>query len=287
MVKGLPMFKETVGVCEVCNIGKQHRDKIPKKCNWRASEKLKLVHVYLYGTITPISHNGKIYLLVFVNGYSHKTWIYFLVEKGETFEIFKCFMNLVEKEAQKHICCLRTNKGGEFTSNKFNLLCPGNEIKRQLTTAFTPQQNGVAERRNRIFMNMVRCLLTEKEIPKTLWVEAANWTNHVINISLTKSVKEMVTEEKWSGLKPRVDYFRLFGSIAHVHIPEQKRTKLDDRSRKCILIGVSDESKTYRLYDPILKKNTISSDVIFEEGEKWNWNVNSEEKINNHGKYLC
>jgi hypothetical protein len=87
----------------------------------------------------------------------------------------------------------------------------------------------------------------------------------------------MVPEERWSRMKPRVDYFRVFGSIAHVHIPEQKRTKLDDRSRKCILIGVSDESKAYRLYDPILKKITVSRDVIFEEGEKWNWNVNSEE----------
>jgi hypothetical protein len=124
---------------------------------------------------------------------------------------------------------------------------------------------------------MVRSLLTEKEMPKTLWAEAAKWINHVINRSLTKAVKEMVPEERWSGMKPRVDYFRVFGSIAHVHIPEQKRTKLDDRSRKCILIGVSDESKAYRLYDPILKKITVSRDVIFEEGEKWNWNVNSEE----------
>lgn len=62
----------------------------------------------------------------------------------------------------------------------------------------------------------------------------------------------MIPEERWSGLKPRVAYFRVFGSIAHMHIPEHKRTKLDDRSRKCILIGVSDESKAYRLYDPIL-----------------------------------
>jgi transposase InsO family protein len=277
MVKGLPKFKETAGVCEVCNIGKQHRDKIPKKSNWRASEKLELVHADLCGPITPISHSGKRYLLVFVDDYSRKTWIYFLVEKGETFEIFKCFKNLVEKEAQKHICCLRTDQGGEFTSNEFNQFCLENGIKRQLTAAFTPQQNGVAERRNRTIMNMVRCLLTEKEMPKTLWAEAAKWTNHVINRSLTKAVKEMVPEERWSGMKPRVDYFRVFGSIAHVHIPEQKRTKLDDRSRKCILIGVSDESKAYRLYDPILKKITVSRDVIFEEGEKWNWNVNSEE----------
>lgn len=199
-----------------------------------------------------------------------KTWIYFLVEKGEAFEIFKCFKNLVEKEAHKHICCLRTDKGGEFTSNKFIQFFLENVIKWQLTTAFTPQQNGVAERRNRTIMNMVCCLLTEKEMSKILWTEAAKWTNHVINKSLTKAVKEMAPEERWSGLKPTVDYFKVFGSIAHIHIPEKKRTKLDDRSHKCILIGVSDESKAYLLYDQILKKITVSRDAIFEEGKKWN-----------------
>jgi len=122
--------------------------------------------------------------------------------------MFKCFKNLVEKEANKTICCLRTDRG-EFTSTKFNQFCLEQGIKRQLTTAFTPHQNGVVERRNRLIMNMVRCLLTKKEMPKNLWAEAARWTNHVINRSLTKAIKEMVPKEKWSGLKPTVDYFRV------------------------------------------------------------------------------
>lgn len=78
------------------------------------------MHADLCGPINPISNSGKRYLLVFVDDYSRKTWIYFLVEKCETFKIFKCFKNLVEKEAQKHICCLRTGMRGELTSNKFN-----------------------------------------------------------------------------------------------------------------------------------------------------------------------
>lgn len=90
-------------------------------------------------------------------------------------------------------------------------------------------------------------------------------------------VKEMIPKEKSSGLKPKLDCFKVFWSIAHVHIPNQKRTKLGDRSHKCILIGVNDESKAYWLYDPILNKIIVSMDIIFEEGEKWNQNVNSEE----------
>ena len=79
----------------------------------------------------------------------------------------------------------------------------------------------------------------------------------------------MVPEEKWSGIKANVECFRVFGSIAHVHIPEQKRTKLDDQCLKCVLLGVSDESKAYRRYDPATKKIIVSRDVIFEECAKW------------------
>ena len=86
----------------------------------------------------------------------------------------------------------------------------------------------------------------------------------------------MVPEEKWSGIKANVECFRVFGSIAHVHIPEQKRTEIDDRSLKCVLLGVSGESKAYRRYDPTTKKIIVSRDVIFKEGVKWNWNSSTK-----------
>jgi len=86
-----------------------------------------------------------------------------------------------------------------------------------------------------------------------------------LNRSLTKAIKDKVPEERWTGIKSKVDYFRVFGSVAHVHVLTQKRIKLDDRSHRCILLGVSEESNAYRLYDPITKKIKISRDVIFEE----------------------
>jgi transposase InsO family protein len=168
---------------------------------------------------------------------------------------------------------------GEFTSCEFNEYCKNNGIKRQLTTAYTPQQNGVAERKNRTIMNMVRCLLSEKDIPKTFWPEAVNWTVYVLNRCPTLSVKNITPEEAWSGVKPSVDHFRIFGSVAHVHIPDARRTKLEDKSYMCILLGVSEESKGYRLYDPISNKIVISRDVVFEEDKKWEWDKSYEEHI--------
>ena len=73
---------------------------------------------------------------------------------------------MVEKQTWLSVKCLRTDRGGEFVSNEFNNFCQNNGIKRQMTTAYTPQQNGVVERKNRTVMNMVRSMLADKNMPK-------------------------------------------------------------------------------------------------------------------------
>lgn len=118
---------------------------------------------------------------------------------------------------------------------------------------------------------MVRAVLVEKEVPRSFWPDAVQWVNHVINRSPTHIVKDMTPEEAWSGRKPSVEHFRIFGCIGYVHIPDVKRTKLDDKSIKCVLLGFSSESKAWKMYDPIEKKVHISRDVLFEEDKKWSW----------------
>lgn len=186
---------------------------------------------------------------------------------------------MVEKEKQSDICCLRTDRGGEFTSSEFNTYCSLKGIRRQLTAAFSPQQNGVAERKNRTLMNMVRCMLADKEVPKEFWPEAVNWAVHILNRCPTSAMKDMTPEEAWKEEKPSVEHFRIFGCIGHVHIPDEKRKKLDDKSSRCVFLGFSEESKANRMYDPKSKKIVISRDVIFEEGEKWDWGSISKEAV--------
>ena len=98
------------------------------------------------------------------------------------------------------------------------------------------------------------------------------WTIHVLNRSPTLAVKNVTPEEAWNGTKPSVKHFRVFGCIAYAHVPDAQRKKLDDKSIKCVHLGVSEESKAYKLYDPITKKVIVSKDVIFAEKEKWKWN---------------
>lgn len=105
----------------------------------------------------------------------------------------------------------------------------------------------------------------------------SDYAIHILNRSPSVAVKEATPEEAWSGYKPSVDHLRVFGSIGYVHVPDVKRSKLDEKSVKCIRLGLSGESKAYRLYNPETKKILISRDVQFAENEEWDWKKSEEE----------
>ena len=233
---------------------------------------MELVHSDICSPINPTSNGGKKYLIIFIDDYSRKTWVSFLQEKSEAFSAFKSFKARVEKETGRSIKILHTDRGGEYCSNEFEHFCDDQGIRRELTAAYTPQQNGVSERKNRTILNMVRSLLARGKIPKSFWPEAMNWSIHVLNRSPTFFVQNMTLEEAWSGRKPAVDHFKIFGCIAYAHVLDEKRKKLDDKGEKCVFLGVSEASKAYKLFNPLTKKIMTSRDVIFDEESTWNWN---------------
>ncbi|PNX86713.1 copia-type polyprotein, partial [Trifolium pratense] len=237
MVKGLPMLKDSAELCPDCVISKHHRDSIPKTTSWRASNKLELIHSDICGPINPSSNGGCKYFITFTDDFSRKTWTYPLKDNSSAFEVFRKFKALVEKESNHQIKCLRTDRGGEFTSSQFNDFCSEHGIKRQLTAAYTPQQNGVSEIKNRTLKNMVRSMMSGMNVPKRFWPEAVVWATHVINRSPTLSVKDRTLEEAWSEMKPSVAHFKVFGCIAYAHVPDVHRKKLDPKSIKCIHLG--------------------------------------------------
>jgi transposase InsO family protein len=104
----------------------------------------------------------------------------FLKEKSGALDIFKKFKIMVEKEFGNMIKCLRTDRGGEFVSTAFNHFCSNQGVKRQLTAAYTPQQNGVSENKNRTIMNMVRSMIAGRNVPKVFWPEAVKWCHTLI-----------------------------------------------------------------------------------------------------------
>jgi len=127
-------------------------------------------------------------------------------------------------------------------------------------------------------MNMVRCMLKSKNLPKELWGEATLTTSYVLNRSPTKRLKGITPKEAWSGTRPSVAHLRIFGSLCFKHIPDQYRSKLDDKGIRLILIGFH-STEGYKLWDPVNNQVHISRDVVVDETSAWIGKQNHNNKI--------
>ena len=130
----------------------------------------------------PVNSFGDyLYYLTFTDDYSHKTSIYFLKKKDEVFSWFQHFKALIENQTEKKIKTLRTDNGTKYESNEFHDFCKEVGIKRETTTPYTPQKNGVAKRKNHTIVEVVHAMLHDQRLPKFLWAEAANTAVYVQN----------------------------------------------------------------------------------------------------------
>ena len=167
------------------------------------------------------------YFATFIDDFSQKTWIYFLKGKDEVFSKFKEFKALVENSTNRKIKVLRSDNGGEYTSKDFNSFCKSTGIKREFTVPYNPQQNGVAEQKNRSIIESTKALIHDQDIPMFLWAEAANTTVYLQNRCPHRAVKDKTLEEAFTGVRPEAGHLRIFGCPVYVHVPHEKRSKLD------------------------------------------------------------
>ena len=165
--------------------------------------------------------------------------------------------------------CLRSNGGGEYFSNEFSNFLKKHGIQRQFSCRYTPQQNGVAERKNRHIAEVARALMAEKNMPHCYWAEVVSTAVYIMNMTPTAAVHDVTPEEKFSSKKPDLSHFKVFGCIAYVHVPDELRTKLDPKAEKCVFIGYSLEQKGYKCYNPVTRQVRVSRDVVFDEMASW------------------
>jgi transposase InsO family protein len=138
---------------------------------------------------------------------------------------------MVEKEKGVSIKCLRFDGGGEYFSNEFSEYLKEHGIQRKYSCSYSPQQNGVAERKNRHIAEIAHAMLNEKNFPNYFWAEAVATAIYIMNRTPTTTLHGMTPEEKFTGKKPDVSHLRVFGCIAYVHVPDEKRSKLDLKLR--------------------------------------------------------
>ncbi|GJX77801.1 gag-pol polyprotein [Tanacetum coccineum] len=159
------LTKVSLPFCKHYVISKQHRLKF-KTSNSRSVYVLELVHSDVWQALV-LSPEGAKYFVSFIDDYSRRCWVYPIKKKSDVFEVFKVYKARVELDSRDKIKCLRTHNGGEYTGDDFDTFCRQEGIKRQFTTAYTPQQNGVAERMNRTLLERARAMLATASLGKS------------------------------------------------------------------------------------------------------------------------
>ncbi|CAI7796062.1 unnamed protein product [Closterium sp. NIES-53] len=188
---------------------------------------------------------------------------------------------MVERESGKRVKAIRSDRGGEFLGAEFWSWLKRHGIKKQLTTAYTPQSNGVAERANRTIIEGGRTILVDSGLPLRFWPLAIRHATVIKNQVLTHvGGQHWVPMEKWSGKKPLVDMLRVFGCMGLVHVPKEKRDKLQAAAVWAVHLGLARGSKGWLMWDP--KSNTIftTRDAKFMEGLMFKeWSERGRSKV--------
>ncbi len=191
------------------------------------------------------ARHGDSYFITFIDDFTRYSHVYLISHKSKALDCFRRYVSLVENQLDKSIKALRTDRGHEYLSKQFKELCDEKGIMRQLMIPRTPQQNGVAERRNRTLLEMVRSIMAQANLPISYWDDAILTAVYILNRVPSKSVPS-TPYELWTGKKPNLSNLRPRGSAGFVHDTSYKYGKLGPRGKKCIFIRYSEHSKGYR-----------------------------------------
>ena len=239
-----------------CIKGKQ--TKHSKKGATRSTQLLEIIHTDICGPFDVPSFGGEKYFITFTDDYSRYGYIYLLKEKSQSVDILEIFLNEVERQLDRKVKIIRSDRGGEYYE-KYDESgqCPGPFAKvlekrgicAQYTMPGTPQQNGVAERRNRTLMDMVRSMMSNSSLPKSLWMHALKTAAYLLNRVPTKAVQK-TPFELWTGRKPSLRHLHVWGCPAEARVYNPQEKKLDSRTVSGYFIGYPEKSKGYRFYCP-------------------------------------
>ena len=252
-------------ICVPCVHGKHHRAPFPHQASNRSQIPFERIHSDLHEVPT-LTSSGFRYWLTFIDDASRCCWVYALQRKSDTFDAFTQFKAYVETQYNGVICFFRQDKGGEFIGNVWDEFFAEHGIRRENTVTATPQQNGVAERKNRILAELITALLNEAKLPKSFWGKALCTVNRVLNMLPSSALPPNTTPfEIIEKRKPDYSILRVFGCRAYALVDRKARKSLDSHVVPCIFLGYPEDFRGWRLWDPRAKRIIISRDVIWDE----------------------
>ncbi|GJZ07885.1 ribonuclease H-like domain-containing protein, partial [Tanacetum coccineum] len=284
LVRDLPLKRfENDQTCVACLKGKQHRASCKTKAFSPSTKPLFMLHMDLFGPTFVSSLMHKKYCLVVTDDFSRFSWVFFLRTKDETSEILKNFIKEIENLVDKKVKIIRSDNGTEFKNHVMDEFCREKGIKREYSVARTPQQNGVAERKNRTLIEAARTMLADSKLPTTFWAEAVSTACYVQNRVLVVKPHNKTPYELFRGIKPAIGFMKPFGCHVTILNTLDKLGKFDGKSDEGFFVGYSLSSKAFRVYNIRTRKVQENLHVGFLEnkpmlegnGPKWLFDLDS------------
>jgi hypothetical protein len=252
-----PLDFSNLDYCIDCIKGK-YAKQVKKGEVQRSVEVLEIIHADICGPFSVKSVEGFDSFIIFTDDFSRYGYIYPIKERSKALDKFKIFKAEVENQHDTKIKVVRSDHGGEYYSRHtpygqvpgpFVRFLQENSIVTQYSLSGDPQQNEMAERRNRILMDMVRSMLSNSTLPISLCMEGLKPAIHILNRILSKSVPK-TSYELWIGRKLTLNYLHVWGCPAEAKLFNPSIMKLDPKTVSCHFIGYPDKSKGFWFYCP-------------------------------------
>ncbi|GJV02044.1 putative ribonuclease H-like domain-containing protein [Tanacetum coccineum] len=255
LVRGLlSKLFENDHTCVACQNGKQHKASYKTKFVSSINQPLQMLHMDLFGPTSIRSINHKTYCLVITDDYGRFSWVFFLATKDATSGILKTFITGIENQINHKVKIIRCDNRIEFKNNDMNQFCGMKGIKREFSVAKTPQQNGVAERKNRTLIEAARTMLADSLLPTTFWAEAVSTACYVQNRVLVTKPHNKTPYELLLGRPHSISSMRPFGCLVTILNTLDPLCKFDEKADEGFFFGYSINSKAFRVFNTRTRK---------------------------------
>ncbi|CAI7933497.1 unnamed protein product [Closterium sp. NIES-54] len=254
--------------CVPCVEGRQRA--APHSSSFPPTEApLQTLHVDVWGPACVRGQGHERYLLLVVDDYSRYTTVFPLRSKGEVPEVLIDWIRGARRQLSESfgsdlpVLRLHSDRGGEFSSDLLRAFCRSESICQTFTLPASPQQNGIAERRIGMVMDVARTSMIHAAAPHFLWSFAVQYAAHQINLQPRVSLPETTPTLRWTGTVGDASAFRVWGSRAFVR--DTTADKLSSRAVPCVFLGFPPDAPGWQFYHPTSRRVLSSQDVTFDE----------------------
>ncbi|CAI7896151.1 unnamed protein product [Closterium sp. NIES-54] len=230
---------------------------------------LQTLHMDVWGPARVKGQGHDRYFLLVVDDYSRYTTVFPLRRKGDVTEVLIDWIRGARRQLSESfgsdllVLCLHSDRGGEFSSDLLRAFCHAEGIRQTFTLPASPQQNGIAERRIGMVMDVARTSMIHAAAPHFLWPFAVQYAAHQINLQPRVSLPETTPTRRWTGKVGDASVFRVWGSRAFVR--DTSADKLSSRAVPCVFLGFPPDAPGWQFYHPTSRRVLSSQDVTFDE----------------------